>query len=151
MASLSHPSFPASTSALKTPPDSGDVRAGAGSVPKGTTELPWTLGPFLNLLFSSPHSRAQVTLWTILRLDLLQSHSVCTSLSAPAGTGRQLRQSIVSAALASSAPQLRHQQQLGTGALDHCRGTRGSQAGVLSLTPPGMCRENKAVVMGEIP
>lgn len=117
MASLSHPSFPASTSAPKAPPDSGGVQEGAGSVPKGTTELPRTLGPFLNWLFSllsfsSPHSRAQVTLWTTFWPDLLESHSVCTSLAAPAATGRRLRQSSywlpllpISVTSSSSAPE----------------------------------------------
>ncbi|XP_009274565.1 PREDICTED: runt-related transcription factor 3 [Aptenodytes forsteri] len=60
-------------------------------------------------------------------LDPLQSLSACTSLAAPASTGRQLLQIIGSAALASTSPQLRHHQQLSTRALDHRSGTHGSQ------------------------
>lgn len=153
MASLSHPSFPASTSAPKAPPDSGGVQEGAGSAPKGTTELPRTLGPFLNWLFFS----------SIFFLSSFQGpgHLVDNLPARPAGESLCLHLPGCSCShrtaatpvqlLASFAPHLCHQQQLSTRALDHRRGIRGSQAGVLFLAPSGMCRENKAAVMGEIP
>lgn len=51
-ASPYRPRHPANTTVPNAPPGSGSVQAGAGSVPKGTTELPQRLDLLLNSLYS---------------------------------------------------------------------------------------------------